>query len=180
MENKTFILKVHYDDFQYKTLVITPETNSKSVCALLASKLYLQRFTFRLFVLKNKEELHSIPESESVSKFIKHILENSKSQPEIRLLVLRPVPTGTNLKMRVNVMKRWLNYQLKGKNHEITNLKVDLQDGIVLCDLAENLSEGNKKIESKSIKNALDLFEEIGISLPHDAPQQVSYFLHLF
>lgn len=56
-ESKTYILKVNYDDYQYKTLVVTPETNSISVCALLASKLYLTRFTFRLFLLKNKEGL---------------------------------------------------------------------------------------------------------------------------
>ena len=111
------------------------------------------------------------------------MIETSTSQPQVRLLVLRPQPTGTNEVMRATVLKRWLNYQIKDKT--IKTLKSDLADGHVLCALAESLTDG-KKVKSTAecpdkreasvlrMKEALNLLEGEGITLPHDTIQQVS------
>ena len=109
------------------------------------------------------------------------IRENSDgANANIRLLVLRPPPTGTNNTMRANFFIRWLNYQLKGAA-TVKNLKTDLLDGSILCLLAENLT-GNKpeftvtdtkKAAATALNAALDVLEKSGITLPPDSTSQV-------
>ena len=51
------MIKVHYDEYQYKTVVTFPETTPMEICAAVASKLNLAVFTFRLYIIQHNDGL---------------------------------------------------------------------------------------------------------------------------
>ena len=177
-----FILKVHYDEFQYKTVIVSADTTAISVCALLAAKLSLNRFTFRLFAIRRGNELHCIEDQSSVHSALLALMDpNTEKQPSIRLQVLRPPPIGTSPTMRASTLQRWLNHQIKESGLVVDDLTKDLDDGTVLCALTQSLtgtkptyaiSEKPRDTATAALRAAIDVLEKSGITLAHDAVQQ--------